>query len=151
MVDNFLTSVYYCVQLLNSINQILWNIRRGKTTPWTDVHRKTHFFSKALIVFKVCPDFSSSYTTNAISMKLYRIDWKIKSLHIVQGFSAWKIFVQLWPLNEKGVNKFIRTAPLIPFMQFQWNFTGLIGRASTWALYTSFFAWIFLSWVITLE
>jgi hypothetical protein len=44
-----------------------------------------------IFIFKICPDYFS-YTTNAISMKLYRIDMLLKSLCILHEYFGWMIF-----------------------------------------------------------
>jgi hypothetical protein len=38
-------------------------------------------------------------------MTLYRIDLQVKFLRILNGFPLELFLAELWPLNEKGVNK----------------------------------------------
>ena len=53
-----------------------------------------------IFIFKVCPDYFS-YTTEAIWMKLYRIDRYLKYLRIFNGFSGWMIFGGVMALEWK--------------------------------------------------
>ena len=51
-----------------------------------------------ILIYKVCLDYFS-YTTNAIWIKCYKIEWYIKLLYIFNGYHGWKIFcwfIVLW-------------------------------------------------------